>query len=123
MSAIPTSGRMPDFDPAGIKTVDDAIEAIRWLDQQIANMEGQVEHRQAQRRDDPVWLSRVHLALKRAKDHRQACYQLRGRLSRAERLSRQRELERAFMDAALRVMTPDQVRATWSAVEVLLPKA
>jgi hypothetical protein len=116
-TAIPVSGKIPDFNIEAIKSVDECDDAIGWLSEQITNMSGQIEFRVAKKITDPVWLSRINMAMKKAKMLRQDCYVLRGRMRRAETLERQREIERAFMDAAASVLTPDQMRSVWTEAE------
>jgi hypothetical protein len=121
-SAIPRSGRIPDFDMTAIENVDEADDACAWLDEQITSMWGQIEYRKAKGSADPEWLSRINLAMKRAKDLRQDTQRLRGRLRRAETLARQKEVERVFMDAALAVLERPQLERVWSEVQNRLPQ-
>lgn len=119
-SAIPLSGKIPDFDITAIDNVDDADDGIAWLSEQITSMRGQISFRKARGIADDIWLSRINLALKRAVDLRHDCQVLRGRLRREETMARQRETERRFMDAALQVMEPEQLRRVWATLETEL---
>lgn len=113
-TAIPISGRVTEFDITLVTDVDEADDALAWLDEQVTNMVGQIDHRTAAGFADKVWLSRINLALKRTRDLRHDVQRLRGRLRRAETLERQRETERVFMDAACSVLPEEPLKEVFA---------
>lgn len=114
--AIPESGRLHEFRIDLINSVEDCDEALSWLEEQRSNMQGQIANRRAKGTLDPEWAAKVGLAMQRAKDGRVAVERKRGGLRRAEVLARQRETERAFMDAAAKVLEPSEVSRIWKEV-------
>lgn len=109
MNPIPKSGKVPDFDITVIETVEEADQAIAWLELNVANMTGQIKFNVAKGFATQEWLARVGVARKKAISTKQAVEHLRGRLGREAKLTRQREVERQFMDTALDLLEQDQI--------------